>query len=141
MTVKATINARPASSETHCSTSLKWRSIAVWPESIRVGNVTGKNESDDTHDSFEAAAAVCHLLETQGFGGQRQVFPLETYVEPTECPSCGGDWCKGMVLYGCEVCGKDCCSQCSDTCGAHNPVCDECLDGGYEDGYRQSRDG
>ncbi len=58
----------------------------------------------------------------------------------SECPSCGETWCDGMVLYCCEVCGKDCCSECSDTCGEKNPVCENCVDQGYEDGYRQSRD-
>lgn len=126
---------------TDCSSSLRWRSIAIWPDTIKVGNVIGKNESDDIHDSYDAAEAVCLLLEQHGFGGQRKVFPVATRVEPTECPSCNGKWCDGMVLYGCEVCGKDCCSECSDTCGEKNPVCDDCLDDGYEDGYRQSRDG
>lgn len=62
-------------------------------------------------------------------------------LEYAPCPSCGGEWTQGMVLYGCDVCDKDCCSECSDTCGEKNPVCDDCIDDGYEDGYRQSRDG
>jgi hypothetical protein len=62
--------------------------------------------------------------------------------EKTEtCPLCDGEMTEGMVLYSCENCGQDCCSQCSDTCAEKNPVCDGCLDAGYEDGYRQSRDG
>jgi hypothetical protein len=59
-----------------------WRSIAVWPDTISVGNVVGRNESDDTHDSEEAAEAVCLLLERHGFGGNREVFPVSTRVEP-----------------------------------------------------------
>ena len=58
-----------------------------------------------------------------------------------KCPSCSGEMRDGMALYSCEICGKDCCSECSDTCAEKNPVCDECLESGYEDGYRQSRDG
>jgi hypothetical protein len=57
------------------------------------------------------------------------------------CPSCSGKISEGMVLYSCEVCRKYCCSECSDTCAEKNPVCEDCLAGGYEDGYRQSRDG
>lgn len=41
--------------------------------------------------------------------------------------------CEGMVLYACEVCERDCCSQCSDTCKANSVVCDDCIDGGYMD--------
>ena len=56
--------------------------VAVWPDAIRVGNVVGKNESDDTHDSKEQAEAVCKLLEKEGFGGDGNVFPISTRVEP-----------------------------------------------------------
>lgn len=66
---------------------------------------------------------------------------IRDWATMSECPSCCATWCDGMVLYSCEVCGQECCSQCSDTCGEKNPVCDDCLDNGYEDGYRQSRDG
>jgi len=57
------------------------RSIAVWPDTISVGNVVGKNESSDEHNSPEAAYAVCRMLERDGFGGERKVFPLSTRVE------------------------------------------------------------
>jgi hypothetical protein len=60
------------------------RSIAVWPDTISIGNVVGKNESSDEHDSPEAAYAVCRLLERDGFGGERKVFPISTRVEPIE---------------------------------------------------------
>lgn len=60
------------------------KSIAVWPDTISVGNVEGKNESSDTHDSKEAAEAVCRMLQREGFGGERKVFPLSTRVEPVE---------------------------------------------------------
>jgi hypothetical protein len=58
------------------------RSVAVWPETIRVGNAEGRNESSDDHDSPEAAYAVCRMLERDGFGGEGKVFPLSTRVEP-----------------------------------------------------------
>ena len=57
------------------------RSIAVWPDTISVGNVVGKNESSDEHNSPEEAYAVCRMLERDGFGGERKVFPLSTRVE------------------------------------------------------------
>ena len=59
-----------------------WRSIAVWPDTIRVGHIVGKNESDDTHSSREQAEAVCALLRKHGFGGDGKVFPVSTRVEP-----------------------------------------------------------
>lgn len=70
-----------------------------------------------------------------------EAVPVEAVVlPPCPCPSCAYPMCEGMVIYACEVCEADCCSECSDTCGEKNPVCNDCLDGGYEDGYRQSRD-
>lgn len=66
----------------HIGAPTKWRSIAVWPDTIKVGNEVGKNESDDTHDSREAAQAVCDLLQKHGFGGDGKVFPISTRVEP-----------------------------------------------------------
>ena len=63
---------------------MRWRSIAVWPDTISVGNEVGKNESVDTHDSEERARAVCLLLEQNGFGGGSGVFPVSTRVEPVE---------------------------------------------------------
>ena len=57
------------------------RSIAVWPDTIIVGNIQGKNESSDTHDSADAAQAVCSILERFGFGGEGKVFPTSTRVE------------------------------------------------------------
>jgi hypothetical protein len=62
----------------------KHRSIAVWPDTISVGNIAGKNESDDIHDSQEAAEAVCRLLRREVFGGEGKVFPVSTRVEPVE---------------------------------------------------------
>jgi hypothetical protein len=62
------------------SINRKWRSIAVWPDTIRVGHIVGKNESDDTHDSKGQAEAVCRLLEKHGFGGEGNVFPVSTRV-------------------------------------------------------------
>lgn len=44
-----------------------------------VGNTA--NESTDTHDSKEAAEAVCRLLEQHGFGGEGKIFPVSTRVE------------------------------------------------------------
>lgn len=59
----------------------KWKSIAVWPDTISVGNVAGKNETEDTHVSREAAESVCELLKQYGFAGDGEVFPISTRVE------------------------------------------------------------
>ncbi len=63
---------------------MTFKSIAVWPDTIRVGNVIGKNESSDTHRSKEEAEGVCVMLERHGFGGDGKVFPLSTRVEEEE---------------------------------------------------------
>ncbi len=57
------------------------KSIAVWPDAIKVGNIEGKNESVDTHNSKEAAEAVCNMLKKHGFGGEGKVFPISVRVE------------------------------------------------------------
>lgn len=59
----------------------KWKSIAVWPDTIRVGYIVGKNESEDIHSSKESAEAVCWLLKKHGYGGYGKVFPISTRVE------------------------------------------------------------
>lgn len=54
--------------------SKQWRSIAVWPDTISVGNVAGKNESDDIHGSYETEsrrmkyATLCSGIEGFGLG-------------------------------------------------------------------------
>jgi hypothetical protein len=61
-----------------------FRSIAVWPDTIRVGNEVGKNESEDVHETREQAEGVCRLLRRDGYGGERMIFPLSTRVEPVD---------------------------------------------------------
>lgn len=73
---------RPTKTNTVTATTpRKWKSIAVWPDSIKVGNIVGKNESEDIHYDEDQAYAVCRGLRRDGFGGQGQVFPISTRVE------------------------------------------------------------
>lgn len=58
---------------------MNYKSIAVWPDGT-VSNI--KNESEDTHETYEHAEAVCKLLRIHGFGGMGKVFPISTRVEP-----------------------------------------------------------
>lgn len=71
-----------------------FQSIAVWPDTIKVGNVEGKNESVDTHDTQDQAEGVCRLMKKEGFGGDRKVFPLSTRVEPVP---------RVVITYGTDV--------------------------------------
>ena len=56
-----------------------YKSIAEWPEGT-CKNSFGKSESSDTHQSKEAAEAVCKMLERDGYGGMGEIFPLKTKV-------------------------------------------------------------
>jgi len=59
--------------------SIKFKSIAVWPE----GTICdGTNTSTDTHDTFAAASVICFLLRQHGFGGNHEIYPISTRVEP-----------------------------------------------------------
>lgn len=42
------------------------------------------------------------------------------------CPSCRRVLAAGEYVYGCEVCGKECCTACTDTTDQHAVVCDDC---------------
>ncbi len=110
---------------------MKFRSVAVWPNTIKVGNVIGKNESTDTHDTEEQAEAVCRMLLRDGFGGEMEVFPLSTRVEvvepvepfaidnepnpawdeqnTVECPACDGT--GDIPVNGCNDCCELCCGE------------------------------
>lgn len=57
-----------------------WKSVAVWPDELHVPN----DISEDEHDTEDQAKGVCQLLEKEGFGGERKVFPIKTYVEHIE---------------------------------------------------------
>lgn len=78
---------------------MKYKSIAQWRknEVKHLGNTN--NISEDTHDTKEQAEAVCRMLERDGFGGNGQIFPIRTWIEPvgTKCPNknCRG-FDKGM---------------------------------------------
>lgn len=56
-----------------------WLSVAKWPyPQVRLGN--GDNSSSDEHETKEQAIAVIGALEKRGFGGNGNIFPVETYV-------------------------------------------------------------
>lgn len=56
---------------------MKVMSKARWPE----GTVIFSNVTSDTHDTFEQARAACLILKREGFGGERKIFPIATWVE------------------------------------------------------------
>lgn len=55
------------------------------------------------------------------------------------CPRCTRVLAGGEHAFECRVCGSECCTDCSDTTAKHAVVCDDCLDGGYDDGWTQGR--
>lgn len=57
-----------------------WYSVAYWPAEINLYN--SDNTSDDKHDSYKEAAAICRRLRSEGFGGDCKVFPTKVEVRP-----------------------------------------------------------
>lgn len=55
----------------------KYKSHAVWPVEAKVHG----NHSEDGHDTYAAAYAVCKRLLKEGLGGQGKIFPTGTWVE------------------------------------------------------------
>ncbi len=47
----------------------------MWPDDAMVG------ETEDGHDTYEQARAVCDMLERDGLGGRHKFFPLWTRVD------------------------------------------------------------
>ena len=37
--------------------------------------------TSDEHDTKEQAQAVCDILKREGYGGDRKMFPVETWIE------------------------------------------------------------
>lgn len=63
----------------------RFQSNALWPEGVCPG-MYGDNISTDTHDTREAAVGVCGGLRREGFGGERQSFPLHVWVSDVQQP-------------------------------------------------------
>ena len=59
---------------------MSWLSFAEWPEGV-YSNVYDEPISEDTHRTEGAAKAVCRALERDGFGGDRQHFPVRTWTK------------------------------------------------------------
>ena len=64
-------------------------SCAQWPPDV-YSNSSGGHVSEDGHDTEAAAAAVCAMLQREGFGGERIRFPLRTWVEKGHNTTEGG---------------------------------------------------
>jgi len=57
-------------------------SFAEWPPEAKVYEPgLPPNTSSDNHPSQGAALAVCHGLMANGFGGDRKIFPIRTWVK------------------------------------------------------------
>ena len=58
----------------HVYAEQRWTSNAEWP--------CQSEPTTDEHDTREQAQAVCTALERNGMGGEREIFPLRTWVAP-----------------------------------------------------------
>ena len=67
-----------------------WFSNAEWPEDVYTAP-DGSHISVDGHDTEGQAKGVCGLLMVEGFGGDRQEFPVKTWSEPGEQWQVKGD--------------------------------------------------
>ncbi len=58
----------------------KYKSFAQWP----AGTLGGYDNdvSSDEHYTEDEADNICLRLLYEGFGGDRQIFPIKTWVEP-----------------------------------------------------------
>ena len=63
---------------------MKYKSIALWPANEKLYLSSVNNQTEDTHDTESQAKCVCWRLEKDGFGGDRQIFPIKTWVEPVK---------------------------------------------------------
>lgn len=61
----------------------EWQSCALWAPGVvcEVDNTTR-----DNHYTEGEAQGVCRLLERNGFGGDKKVYPVRTWVERTPSP-------------------------------------------------------
>lgn len=62
-----------------------FQSNALWPAGVCCSKY-GDNISTDTHLTQDGALGACEILGREGFGGQRQHFPLMTWVGPVQQP-------------------------------------------------------
>ena len=62
---------------------MAWASVAKWPYP-EVNLMNGDNCSIDRHETKEQALAVIRSLKKDGFGGERELFPIEVHI--TEIP-------------------------------------------------------
>lgn len=64
---------------------MKCQSNALWPKGV-CSSKYGDNISIDTHSTKEQAEGVCEGLKREGFGGQREHFPLKVWVSAPQDP-------------------------------------------------------
>ena len=57
-----------------------FKSFAEWPKGQTC--LGDRNITSDNHESQDQARAVCHRLERDGWAGEREVFPVRTWIEP-----------------------------------------------------------
>ena len=62
----------------------QWQSNAEWDNECCLRNPEGKRITTDTHSNKEAAQGVCDLLMEIGWGGDRKIFPIATWVSEKE---------------------------------------------------------
>lgn len=58
----------------------QFKSVAKWPDGVGINLGNTSNTSEDIHGDRASAQAVCDMLVRNGFGGDRQIFPVWVQV-------------------------------------------------------------
>lgn len=47
-------------------------------------------------------------------------------MKPEYCPNCEYEIVRGAQIYVCEVCGRECCTNCTDSTKEFTVICEYC---------------
>lgn len=77
--MKTQSNSDAAKVDPAATCSPVWYSLADWGD-YDIFNGYQHNITHDKHGTKEQAEGVCRGLQREGFGGERRVFPVKTWV-------------------------------------------------------------
>jgi hypothetical protein len=87
----------------------QYTSNAKWPPFTLLGS---DDISQDYHYTKREAECVCKMLEENGFGGNKKVFPLKVWVDE-DCEQEYQGWCQTSEPCKDKILHRDGVSACS----------------------------